>query len=210
MSEIALQPVYGHLRQSGPVDGDRLHLVVVRRGRAVRVDEGQRPGNHVPQDGPQGPVAPLTRARRARDVVGIVADRPTAGHPFAGVHLIAPTPRIDDRGGSLADIQPRTVAVEGAARLRGEGLEGLEARDDEFRLPLGTDHHGMVATPALQGPHGGDLRTEPRRTGVRDDHGVVRVAEEGGNAACRPAGKHLVAERILTLEQRHVALRGRE
>ena len=68
----------------------------------------------------------------------------------------------------------------------------------------------MVATPAPERPHGRNLGTDARRTGVRNNRRRIRIAEKCGNPARRPVGKHLFPVAVVGLQQRHVALRRRK
>ena len=97
-------------------------------------------------------------------MVGIVADGTTAGDPLLRLRLV--TPRIDDTGRRLAQIQPFSLRIERTAGFVRQGLEGLESRNNERGLHISSCHHRIVIITALQQPHSLNLGAQARNTGI--------------------------------------------
>ena len=130
----------------------------------MSVDESDLAGVDITKGNLQCPEAAFARARRTTDVVGVVTDGTTAGHPFVGINCFFPC--IDDSCSCITEVQAAAVGIEGLARFGRQSLERLEARNDEGRLHIATYRHHIVETAAFQIAHGFNLGTHARDAGI--------------------------------------------
>ena len=84
-------------------------------------------------------------------------------------------------GSGLAEVQAGTFRVKRAAGFGREGLERLEAGDDELREHIRTDDHGVAVTALFQLSLGHHLGGAARYAGVAHHDGFVGIAEVLGN-----------------------------
>ena len=145
VAKHALERIDRHIRESGAIDGDALHLVVVERGSAVGVDKGQFVVRRAFRHPFESLKTPLANARRSRDVVGIVAHTSCPQDPVVWKHLFCRLSFQHHRGSGLAQIQSVALRVVGTAAGGGEGFKRLKTRNDEARLLVATSHHRIAA-----------------------------------------------------------------
>ncbi len=171
MAEIPLQGIDRNIDETGPVDGDGLHLVVIEGGRAMDIDKGEFFRRDMPEHIAQGFVAPLARPGRTRDMVRIIPDRTV--HEFP-----ARIPESEDDGGcGFSEVQSVPMGVEGFAGGFRKGLQGLETRHNETRLDLRTDHDDLVETAAQEHPPSLQQGRQPGNAGIGHHHRRIRIAE---------------------------------
>ena len=84
-------------------------------------------------------------------------------------------------GGGLAEVQAGTLRVKRVAGFGREGLERLEAGDDELREHIRADDHGVAVTALFQLSLGHHLGGAARDAGVAHHDGFVGVAEVLGD-----------------------------
>ena len=120
MAVTAFVGIDRDVRQTSPLDGHRLHLVVEDRSCAVGIDEGQGFLVVIIYDGLQSETGAFAVFGGVADMRGVVAD---------GARAEGPVPYSftqDHRGGGLAKVQPHTLHIEGTARFWREGFQRLE------------------------------------------------------------------------------------
>ena len=143
MAKIPLQAIDGDGRETGPVDGYRLHLVVEHGGSAVGIHHGQRRRVGIMKHGLESEQGSIAFLRRGADVVGIVSDVPCGDAPVVGLRRTAAK---DHSGCRLAQIQTSSLDVEGSACVGRECLQRLETGDDEWTLTVGSADDGIVVS----------------------------------------------------------------
>ena len=210
VAEVAFQAVDGDVDEAGAFHRHRLHIVVVAGGRAVGIDESEISNIESVKYLRNGGEKTFRRARRAGDVVGVVANG-TGSEAQTGLSGgdVGAVTGIDDGGRRLAKVQPRAVGIERTALLRRQCLEGLEAGNDELGKHVRANDDGVTVTVVMKEAGGGHLGGTARNAGVADDHRLVRIAEMAGDQLRRTpqiGTFRLVAAEIF--QKLHIAFSG--
>ena len=150
VAEIRLQALHGAVLQFGQRHGFRLHFVVVDGGRAVGVHKTDVGGLHasLAHCPANGQVQFVARARRARYVVGVVADG--AASQQNAVLVVVWRQQHGTR--ALAKVQSVAARVERHAALAAQRFERFETACDEVGEHVAARHNHALVHASLNEP----------------------------------------------------------